>query len=60
MRSRLVNLDQKDYEFDRIIMDYEQGLKDMVHYLLDVKEYREVNILYIYERRMVHGSVPTA
>ena len=30
-----VNSDQKDYEFDRIIMDYEQGLKDMVHYLLD-------------------------
>ena len=43
--------DQKDYEFDRIIMDYEQGLKDMVHYLLDVKEYRSIGYIGgIYEK----------
>ena len=40
-----VNSDKKDYEFDRIIMDYEQGLKDMVHYLLDVKEYRSIGYI---------------
>ena len=46
-----VNSDQKDYEFDRIIMDYEQGLKDMVHYLLDVKEYRSIGYIGgIYEK----------
>ena len=46
-----VNSDQKDYEFDRIIMDYEQGLKDMVHYLLDIKEYRSIGYIGgIYER----------
>lgn len=32
-------------------MDYEQGLKDMVHYLLDVKEYRSIGYIGgIYEK----------
>ena len=30
-----VNSDKKDYEFDQILMDYDQGLSDMVHYLMD-------------------------
>ena len=46
-----VNSDQKDYEFDRIIMDYEQGMRDMVHYLLDEKEYRSIGYIGgIYEK----------
>lgn len=40
-----VNSDQKNYEFDQIIMDYEQGLKDMVHYLVDQKEYRSIGYI---------------
>lgn len=40
-----VNSDQKNYEFDQIIMDYEQGLKDMVHYLIDRKEYRSIGYI---------------
>lgn len=40
-----VNSEQKDYEFDRIIMDYRQGLIDMVHYLLDQKEYRSIGYI---------------
>lgn len=40
-----VNSDQKNYEFDQIIMDYEQGLKDMVHYLIDQKEYRSIGYI---------------
>lgn len=37
-----VNSNQKEYEFDRIIMDYEQGLYDMIQYLMDQKEYRSI------------------
>lgn len=40
-----VNSELKDYEFDRIIMDYKQGLIDMVHYLLDQKEYRSIGYI---------------
>lgn len=40
-----VNSDQKNYEFDQIIMDYEQGLKDMVHYLMEQKEYRSIGYI---------------
>lgn len=40
-----VNSDQKNYEFDQIIMDYEQGLKDMVHYLMVQKEYRSIGYI---------------
>lgn len=40
-----VNSDKQDYEFDQIIMDYEQGLKDMVHYLLEQKEYRSIGYI---------------
>ncbi len=40
-----VNSDQKNYEFDQIIMDYEQGLKDMVDYLLEQKEYRSIGYI---------------
>lgn len=40
-----VNSDQKDYEFDRIVMDYKQGLSDMVHYLMEEKEYRSIGYI---------------
>lgn len=49
-----VNSDQKNYEFDQIIMDYEQGIRDMVHYLLDQKEYRSIGYIGgIYEENGV-------
>ena len=49
-----VNSDKKDYEFDQILMDYEQGLSDMVHYLMDEKEYRSIGYIGgIYEDDMV-------
>lgn len=40
-----VNSDKKDYEYDRIVMDYDQGLQDMVHYLLEQKEYRSIGYI---------------
>lgn len=53
-----VNSDKKDYEFDQIIMDYEQGLNDMVHYLMDEKEYRSIGYIGgIYEDDMVRIGV---
>lgn len=53
-----VNGNQSDYEFDQIIMDYMQGLKDMVHYLLDEKEYRSIGYIGgIYKDDMVHIGV---
>ena len=49
-----VNSDQKDYKFDQIIMDYEQGIRDMVHYLIDQKEYRSIGYIGgIYEEEGV-------
>lgn len=49
-----VNSDQNNYEFDHIIMDYEQGLKDMVHYLMEQKEYRSIGYIGgIYEENGV-------
>lgn len=53
-----VNSELKDYEFDRIIMDYKQGLIDMVHYLLDQKEYRSIGYIGgIYEASGVRIGV---
>ena len=53
-----VNSEQNDYEFDRIIMDYKQGLIDMVHYLLDQKEYRSIGYIGgIYESEAVRIGV---
>ena len=53
-----VNSDKKDYEFDQIIMDYEQGLNDMVYYLLEQKEYRSMGYIGgIYEDEMVKIGV---
>lgn len=53
-----VNSDKKDYEFDQILMDYEQGLNDMVHYLMDEKEYRSIGYIGgIYEDDMVRIGV---
>lgn len=53
-----VNSELKDYEFDRIIMDYKQGLIDMVHYLLDQKEYRSIGYIGgIYETAEVRIGV---
>ena len=50
----LVNSDKSDYEYDQIIMDYEQGLRDMAGYLLDRKEYRSIGYIGgIYEDDMV-------
>lgn len=50
----LVNSNQEDYEFDQIIMDYEQGLKDMVRYVLEKKEYRSIGYIGgIYQDDMV-------
>ena len=44
-----VNSDKKDYEFDQILMDYDQGLSDM-----DEKEYRSIGYIGgIYEDDMV-------
>lgn len=40
-----VNANQSDYEFDQIIMDYTQGLKDMVRYLMEEKEYRSIGYI---------------
>lgn len=53
-----VNANQSDYEFDQIIMDYMQGLKDMAHYLLDEKEYRSIGYIGgIYKDDMVRIGV---
>ncbi len=40
-----VNSVQTDYEFDRIVMDYRQGVEQMVSYLLEQKEYRSVGYI---------------
>ena len=49
-----INSNQGNYEFDQIIMDYEQGLKDMVRYLLEKKEYRSIGYIGgIYQDNMV-------
>lgn len=40
-----VNSDNNDYEFDRIVMDYNQGIKDMVNYLIEKKEYRSIGYI---------------
>lgn len=40
-----VNANQSNYEFDQIIMDYKQGLKDMVHYLMEEKGYRSIGYI---------------
>lgn len=40
-----VNSDRKNYEFDQIIMDYKQGLQEMVDYLLEQKEYRSIGYI---------------
>lgn len=40
-----VNSELKDYEFDRIVMDYEQGIGDMVSYLLQQKKYRSIGYI---------------
>lgn len=53
-----VNSDKKDYELDRIVMDYEQGLSDMVHYLLEQKEYRSIGYIGgIYQDHMVEIGI---
>lgn len=40
-----INSDRHDYQYDRIIMDYNEGLMQMVHYILETKGYE--NIGYI-------------
>ncbi len=53
-----VNANQSDYEFDQIIMDYTQGLKDMVQYLMEEKEYRSIGYIGgIYEEDTVRIGV---
>lgn len=53
-----VNANQSDYEFDQIVMDYMQGLKDMAHYLLDEKEYHSIGYIGgIYKDDMVRIGV---
>lgn len=53
-----VNANQSNYEFDQIIMDYKQGLKDMVHYLLEEKKYRSIGYIGgIYEDDTVRIGV---
>lgn len=40
-----VNADQKDYQYDQIFMDYTKGMENLVHYLLDEKEYRSIGYI---------------
>ncbi|MDD5936533.1 MAG: LacI family DNA-binding transcriptional regulator [Clostridiales bacterium] len=40
-----VNSDQSDYEFDRIVMDFDQGMLKLVNYLMDEKEYRSIGYI---------------
>lgn len=40
-----INSERQDYQYDRIIMDYTEGLMQMVHYVLETKEYE--NLGYI-------------
>jgi LacI family transcriptional regulator len=40
-----IDSDRHDYEYDRIVMDYQQGLEHMVSYLIDNKRYRTVGYL---------------
>lgn len=40
-----VNSDQINYEYDSIVMDYNQGLRNLLEYLLEQKEYRSIGYI---------------
>lgn len=49
-----INSQMSGYEYDQIIMDYGQGIKDLISYLIDEKEYRSIGYLgNIYEQNGV-------
>lgn len=40
-----VNSNKRDYEFDQIVMDYDQGVMDLVEYLITDKQYRSIGYI---------------
>ena len=40
-----INSDPKDYEYDCIVMDFTKGIREMLYYLLDRKQYRSVGYI---------------
>ena len=50
-----VNSGQLDYQFDSIVMDYNQGLQNLLDYLLNQKEYRSIGYIGgVYEKDDIH------
>lgn len=46
-----INSQMSGYEYDQILMDYGQGIKDLITYLIDDKEYRSIGYLgSVYEQ----------
>lgn len=40
-----INSERQDYQYDRIIMDYMEGLTQMVNYILDTKQYASLGYI---------------
>lgn len=46
-----INSERQDYQYDRIIMDYAEGLMQMVNYVLDTKQYESLGYIGGYYER---------
>lgn len=53
-----INSDRQDYQYDRIIMDYTEGLTQMVDYILDTKQYGNLGYIgsYYESKSLVIGK----
>lgn len=53
-----VNSDEKNYEYDSIVMDYMRGIENMISYLIDQKQYRSIGYIGgIYKDSLVQIGV---
>ncbi|MEG1829613.1 MAG: LacI family DNA-binding transcriptional regulator [Cellulosilyticaceae bacterium] len=46
-----INSERQDYQYDRIIMDYTEGVMQMVNYVLDTKQYESLGYIGGYYER---------
>ena len=53
-----VNSERQDYQYDRIMMDYTEGLAQMVSYVLDTKEYASLGYIggYYEKENLIIGK----
>lgn len=53
-----INSDRQDYKYDRIIMDYDEGLSQMVEYIFETKHYESLGYIggYYENKSIVIGK----